>query len=596
MPRAKDTKPKKKSIKRLPKLNNLTIILIARQYYQQVMPARKSHRILIWVAFFSISIIIAVQMLYPVDRAVPFASITGQAVGFEVHEQLARRITEQFDTTKVKVVAQDKSVEFSLKSAGAEPNTDRIIMQLSDYPFWQRFIPLSLLWQVPKVDNANVYFSTSVLKKFSEEQSKKLSFAPTNARLAFKNETLVATPEIAGSTTTAAQFHDMLVNAELRLGQKSTITAPASRQAAAHPMSEFADVKSQAEAALKRTVAIKANSHTFTPDKKETAGWLVLDTAADEGVTLRVDESRLRAYINLVNTQVGTPPGQTNISIVDGRETGRSTGVPGRAIHSDILVRDITAYVLTGKGKPEFSAQFIDVAPTVIFNSRYTASQEGLQTYLNDLGKTKNVRVMVQQLDGGKWVASTRANESIPSGSTYKLYVALMLFDKMKKGEVSWTDSMLDTNVSTCFNRMTIASTNPCAEKWLADWGRDNVNNFVYAHGFSTGTSFTNRTANHSTAADLNKYMIGLNDGSLVSEPYRSRLLQSLSTHPYRYGIPTGSKGRVYDKVGFLWDYVHDTAIVRHPRGVYVMTIMTKGQSYGAIASITREIERIMYP
>ena len=52
----------------------------------------------------------------------------------------------------------------------------------------------------------------------------------------------------------------------------------------------------------------------------------------------------------------------------------------------------------------------------------------------------------------------------------------------------------------------------------------------------------------------------------------------------------------MWDKVGFIWDYVNDTAIVHHPRGTYVMTIMTKGQSYGAIAAMTREIERIMYP
>lgn len=596
MPKKQGQTSKRKIIKRLPRLSNLTIILLAQQYYQQVMPAKKSHRVLIWVAFLSVSIIIAMQMLYPVDRAVPFASITDKSVGFENHETLAKQLTERFDRTKVKVVVEGKSVEFDLKSAGAEPNTDRMIMQLSDYPFWQRFIPLSIVWQTPQINDADVYYTGAVLKQFSEDQSKKLTYAPANARLAFKDNVIVATPEKAGSTTTAKQFYDMLASAKLRLGDANTIKAPATRQAAIHSMAKFAGVKAQAEAALKRTVAIKANDQTFIPDKTETAGWLLLDTAADGGVTLRVDDARIKAYLASINAKVGTPAGQTNIAIVDGREVGRTTGALGRAINSDSLTQQLASYVLTGKGKSQLVAQFVDVPPTVIFNSRYTATQEGLQTYLNDLGKSKNVRVVVQQLDGGKWAASTRATESTPSGSTYKLFVALMLFDKMKKGEISWNDPMLDTNVSTCFNRMTIASTNPCAEKWLADWGRGNVNNFVYAYGFSTGTSFTNPTATHSTAADLTKYMIGLNDGSLVTEPYRSRLLHSLATHPYRYGIPTGSKGTVHDKVGFLWDYIHDTAIVQHPRGTYVMTIMTKGQSYAAIASITREIERIMYP
>ena len=93
--------------------------------------------------------------------------------------------------------------------------------------------------------------------------------------------------------------------------------------------------------------------------------------------------------------------------------------------------------------------------------------------------------------------------------------------------------------------------------------------------------------------------MIGLNNGTLVSGANRDRLLNNLSRHPYKYGIATGSvvaSDKVYDKVGFLWDYIHDTAIVTHPRGTYILTIMTKGQSYAAIANVTREIERIMYP
>jgi beta-lactamase class A len=202
----------------------------------------------------------------------------------------------------------------------------------------------------------------------------------------------------------------------------------------------------------------------------------------------------------------------------------------------------------------------------------------------------------IQQLDGGHWFASARATESIPSASTYKLFVSLVLFDRIDKGEIHWNDPMLDTTVAGCYDRMTVASTNPCAEKWIAMFGRQYINDFIYERGFSHGTSFTTGSANQTTAADLTKYMTGLNDGTLVNGANRDRLLNNLGRHPYRYGIPTGSSGDVRDKVGFLWDYVHDTAIVKHPRGTYIMTVMTKGQSYAAIASVTREIERIMYP
>jgi hypothetical protein len=93
--------------------------------------------------------------------------------------------------------------------------------------------------------------------------------------------------------------------------------------------------------------------------------------------------------------------------------------------------------------------------------------------------------------------------------------------------------------------------------------------------------------------------MIGLDNSTVVKGANRDRLLYNLARQPYKYGIPTGSSvpaNQIYDKVGFLWDYVHDTAIVPHPRGAYVMTIMGKGQGYGGIAAVAREIERIMYP
>lgn len=583
--------------KALPKLHNFTVIMLARQYYQTVMPEKKGYRIAIWVAFFILSGIVALQLLYPLDRAVPFASASGVSLSFATHDDMAKVLTEQFDGTKVKLyVKGGGSVEYTVKTAGAEPNTERMIAHLSEYPFWQRFIPLSVFWQVRHVKDADIYYTDAVLRQASQANKVKLSTTPTNARLALENGELVAHRERAGYEVTARQIYRQLSNTRLKLGKTTTIEIGAKRLAAQRTMAEFAGVRSQAKAALARKVSITVNGEVFTPDATDIASWLLLDTAPDGKVTLTMDEARAHAFIESVNKKVGSPPGRTNITMSDGRETARSPGAPGRTLDAATLVAHIKAYLLQGQGKVPVDAQLIDVAPTIVFNNRYSATREGLQAYLDDTGRSRNARIMIRQLDGNKWEVGTRTTESTPSGSTYKLYVALMLFDKMKKGETSWNDRILDTTVSTCFDRMTIASTNPCAEKWLAQWGLGYANDFVHGHGFSAGTTFTHPLAKHTTAADLTKYMTGLNDGSLVSEPYRGRLLHSLATHPYRYGIPTGSSGKVYDKVGFLWDYIHDTAIVHHPRGTYIMTIMTKGQSYAAIASMTREIERIMYP
>ena len=235
MPKAKRAKsanaPKQKATpkKRLPRLNNSMVILLAREYYRTIMPARRSHRTMIWVAFFAVWAILVGQFLYPLDRAVPFASIGDDRIAYATHDEMAKRLTEKFNATKIKLMVDNKQVEYPLKSAGAELNTEELIAVLIDYPFWQRFIPLSILWQTPRVEHADVYYADVVLKRFSESRSKELSFAPTNARLAIKDGTLVATPEKKGSDASITQIHKAISTAEPLLGAVNEIVIHAKR-------------------------------------------------------------------------------------------------------------------------------------------------------------------------------------------------------------------------------------------------------------------------------------------------------------------------------------------------------------------------------
>lgn len=558
---------------------------------------RRLFRLVVYVALPIFGLVIIGQFLYPQDHGLPFVKVGNVQVGMKTDTEIAKLIHDKFLQTNITLtVGSDKAVTASVTSAGAEPNTDKMVAEATKYPWWLRLMPGSLLFYAPKLEDADVYYSQDVLKQFSDEKSKELTFAPQNARLEIKDGKLVANDAVSGSTVKSDALLQAISSATLGLGKTTIVAAPASRQTPQRTSKDLAKVRGEAEAALAHTITVKAGGKQFSPDKKELAAWVALSTDASGNVSLAVDKEKVKTYLESINQQVGTPAGQTDIEIVDGREVGRTTGAPGKAINSDKLADEISASLLVPPPNVTKTAEFVDVQPSVIFNSKYTTTEAGLQAYVSDTARSKNMWIEIQQLDGGKWHAAAREHESIPSGSTYKLFVAMVLFDKMAKGEIHWEDPMLDTTVAGCFERMTVASTNPCAEKWIADFGRQYINDFIHARGFSAGTSFTTGSANQTTADDLSKYMTGLNDGTLVSGSYRDRLLDSLGRHPYRYGIPTGSRGVVHDKVGFLWDYVHDTAIVQHPRGTYIMTIMTKGQSYAAIAAVTRQVERIMYP
>lgn len=594
------TKTKKKPIAKKAsskQTKKLTVRSHISRHYYSYMPNKKHHRVLIWVVFLLVAATIAAQMLYPLDRALPLSRVSGQPVGWQTHDQLAQRLTDGFAATKVRIQVDDtKGAEYEVRLAGAEPKIEEMIADLSEYPFWQRFIPLSIFFHVPDVETLQVDYSEKVLEGLSLEASQKLSTPPLSARLAIEGGTIVATPDTSGRTVSPVEVTDILQAATLKIGVVNTVTVPATLQTATTTSADFAQIKSQAELALSRRVVLAVDGKTFEAARADIATWLVIGADENGAPLLTLDDKKLSSYLDSLNQKVGTLAGQTNINLVNGRDVSRTDGVIGKAIDQAPIITEVTNWLMNGTGGSLIVTTLVDVQPSIIYNNKYTATEAGLQAYVADAANKQQANIVIQQIDGGKWTANAAGGLSIPSASTYKLFVALMLFDKMDNGLIDWNDPILDTTVSTCFDRMTIASTNPCPVEWLNRWGRENVNNFVYEHGFSHGTDFTSPTATHTTANDLTKFMIGLENSSLISGAHRDRLLHSLSVHPYRYGIPTGSKGQVWDKVGFLWDYVHDTAIVYHPKGKYIMTIMTKGKSYATIASITREVERIMYP
>lgn len=567
------------------------------RHYYALMPEKKRHRVLVWVVFLLVVASIAAQMLYPLDRALPFAAIAGKNVGFTPELQLAETIAGAFPDAKITLQTGGKVTdEIALVKAGAQPNADAMVRTLTEYPFWQRFIPGSILWQQPNITEWSVDYSPKQLEQFAAGQAGGLSFGATNAGLAIRNAELIATDDKPGRAVAAADITKAIITIKPRYGVTTAVLVNAKELPAEKTAKDLASVKTKAQAALALPVQIQANGQLFVPDQAEKAGWLQLADDESGNTALTLNTEKLNAYLDgTVVKQAGKPAGQTKVTLQNGRETARQPGEQGLKVNNGPLAALLAEYLLDNHGTPPFVAEMVTVEPTVLYNNSYTATQEGLQAYISEKAK-HGAWISIRQLDGQGWAAGADDHDSVVSGSTYKLYVALYLFKEMDAGRISWDTPILDTTTDMCFNRMTIASTNPCAEEWLRQFGRTNVNEYVYSQGFSAATTFTNPEATHTSADDLTKYMIGLERGTLISGVHRDRLLYSLSHHPYRYGIPTGSAGQVWDKVGFVFDYVNDTAIVHHPKGTYVMTIMTEGQSYGAIANMTREIEKIMYP
>lgn len=574
-----------------------TLRVLLREHYVRVMPNRRHHRVMIWSVFLTIVAILIVQFAYPLDRGLPFARFGAKSTAYQSHEQLAKLVADTFDSSEFLLVVGDKTYKRPLKLAGAEPDTEKVIAQTVQYPFWQRFIPLSILWQFNKVDYIPVTFSSTRLDALATEAAKALTYPPADAMLAIEDSNLKVGEATSGWEVGVDDIKTALTQMDVVPGGVVTLQLPARELPAKRSLDDLASVRMQAEAALHHSLTVRIEGQTIDVTPGMIASWLALGEDKEGVVHLGLADASIDTFVAELDKKYGIVPGTTHVTVVNGRETGRQVGTDGRKIDAAAFQASLQRQLLKGDADTPINLGFVPVAATVLYNNTYSATRDGLQSYINDISKSRNMRIMIQQLNGEKWAVEARAHESMPSASTYKLFVALALFDRMDRGEIDWGTAILDTNVSGCFERMMVASTNPCAEQFLTLFGGYGaMNQFVYSRGFSHETDFTNQIAKHTSAADLTLYMIGLEQGTLLQGAQRDKLLDALGRHPYRDGIPRGSGGKVNDKVGFLWDYVHDTAIVHHPRGTYVMTIMSKGQSYARIAEVTREIERIMYP
>jgi len=523
--------------------------------------------------------------------------MNGRWVGWQSETDLANQATLVFQRSKIKFIIGGKpSGIYTLSEAGADIKAEEMASRLANYPFWLRLVPFSIFWQLPNVQTLDLAFALPTLEVFAQKTSSQLSRPPINAGVAFKDGQLTAVNDVPGHLVSAQAIKNVLQTTKYSFAGMTELRIDAKLQEASRRSTAFASVRNQAEQALARPLTIRAADQTFAVGNAEKASWLEFGETTEGGTNLVINRQKLQSSIDNWSKAAGHPAGQTNINIENGREVSRTTGEKGSQVDATSIVQPITDYLLRGQGSSVILAAMTDLEPSVIYNNRYTTTEDGLRAYVRD--KARNgAWFSIRQLGGSGWSADADAEESVVSASTYKLFIAKRLFDEINAGGISWSDPMLDTTVSGCFDRMTIASTNPCAVAWLDRFGRENLNDFVYRLGFSRAVTFTHTQATHVSAGDLTKFMVGLETGSLIGGAQRERLLYSLSHHPYRYGIPTGSQAReVYDKVGFLWNYVHDTAIVRHSRGTYVMTIMTQGKSYAAIAAMTRDIERIMYP
>lgn len=541
-------------------------------------------------------IIVVVQLVYPRDRTLPFASVASTSFGGKTKTELESRINDLYRESRITFrVGTVEKERLSFDNLGATPDTEAMASKALDYPLWQRFLPLSILFTKPNYDEVIVDFDNDKLEQVAASEAAILHVEPINATIAIENEKPAVKQESAGAKVESAALRQSIIAAEYRLGAINVVDVIHEATSAARKTEDVQALAVQAEKSLDGDFVIVYGDQTINVDRKTRSDWLQFTDSESGELVISYNAEKIGEYLSAnIAAKVAIAAGTIKVKTVDSVEVSRTPGGIGKAL--DIAKSSAEVGKALVADAPLATTVIANVAPRVIYDRSYSSTHAGLNSYLNDLASDANIKASVHQIGGNNWGGEAKGSVSDVAASTYKLYTAVYTLDQIDQGKLAMSSSVNGTNVSTCLEKMIVVSDNACAEALRDKFGAKNINQFLYDRGYSRGTTFVDASAVKTTTNDLMKVLIDIQTASIIQPGSRDYLLGLMKRQVYRKGVPAGASATVANKVGFLWDYLNDAAIVYHPRGTYAIAIITKGQSWAKIAEITRQVEKIMYP
>jgi beta-lactamase class A len=537
-----------------------------------------------------IALLVAVQLIYPSDRLLPFARIDGQQLSMVAKKDAISQLNASYAAHTVSIYLGNDARPVTSPSLSTMKltvdNTTRV--NGMDYPWYVRLVPSSLFWyqlsapSAPKPTYGNG-FDTYVEQKLMPD----CKVAATNATLKVTDGTLKVVSAKAGNECNKDDVVKTLKSITPRIDTVTSVRVSATKLAA-----KVTDAMAQGKAdelngRLKAGVDVTVDGQVVArATTAEVLAWLDI-SSPDDTVVVSVNTERAQTWLNVqVTPKVAIAAGTSHITTYDFTETSRTNGATGRALDLPQTVASIQA-VVSGQAS-QATAVTKTISPAEVYTRSYSASDTGfsalLANYAHDHSGTFGVSFI--ELDGKKRHADYQGDKAFVTASTYKLFAAYELLKQIDAGKRSWDAE------STCFNKMISRSDNACAEAYLDSLGLSTITKDIQAIGLKNST-FMKSGGPFTTANDLTLLLGMLQSQQNFSATNRDRLISAMKANIYRQGIPAGVNGTVADKVGFLDGLLHDAAIVYSPSGTYVLAIMTDGSSWATIADLAKQVDTL---
>ena len=546
-------------------------------------------RILLITGGAMLGLLLIVQLFFPGDRLLPFARADGRSLALMKRTEATKLLNDAYNSSSIDIymgTGKKPVVTPTLQQAGVRvDNTDRV--KKLTYPWYMRIIPTSLFWAGLKSSpTPKPQFNATFMTYIEKNLMPRCREDPVDATLKAQSDKLVT---VAAKNGGACAQQDVVTSIKRITPVLTKLTSIKVARTEIKPVVGDSIAKAKADelnSRLANGLTISVNGAPVVASKKDVISWLDF-SSQEKTLVATVNQARAQVWLEAnVAAKVAIVPGTSAITTKDFTETSRVNGSAGQAID---IIATITSIQSVIDGKSVSATTLTKVVPPIEQYTRtYSPSDAGLTALVTNYAKDHagSYGVSMVELDGKKRRTDYNADTQFVTASAYKMFVAFSLMKQIDSGKRDWESN------ATCFNKMISQSDNACAESFLNSLGLSTVTKDIQAIGLANST-FLKAGGPFTTAKDLTLLSGMVATGQNFSPANQERLISAMKGNVFRKGIPSGVQGTVADKVGFLDDLLHDTAIIYGPNGTYVLTIMTKGASWGSIADLARQLDTL---
>lgn len=533
---------------------------------------------------------VVAQLTYPNDRTLPATELAGSFLTFQDADTVKQKLS-LYDQRSFTLNIGNDSEKITPAKTGMTFVNDDNIRQVFSYPLALRFIPFSIFFQQKIVlqDTLRPTITASTLQSFATALVLKYNTQPIEGVITVENGQVDEHPPQPGREFTVNEITTAL--------KAITASIPTTVTVSGHSVAPTYTADAVHVAATKATSIIQPFTLTvagtdFTIPTETIGSWLLFKPdQATKTITISTDAATATAYLEGIAKKVYRASSVTSVTLLDNQETARQAGLAGSYLDAPATATDVGT--LLTEGQSSLVVQMKPLALPIHYTRTYSNSQAGLQALLDYLSSSKGgYGISVHEMSTRGWAASSDGAKDFVTASTYKLFVAYSTLRRIENGAFHWSDPTNNTDMTTCFSRMIVNSGNACAKALGERIGWDTVFSEVNMLGL-TNTHQGSDTF-HSTADDESLLLQKLSSGEILNQTNRALLLNLMGKQIYRSGIPAGVGVPVSDKVGFLWGYLHDAAVVYSPSSTYVLVILTNNSSWSQIADAARQIQAQM--